>query len=100
MFPARLLAINPDRATQHHRMKRSSKRSQPKRNGAVPASPLKDTGKAPRPISRGRLWLFRLMALSLPFVFLLLLEIILRIAGQGYPTSFFQEIRAADRQEF
>jgi tetratricopeptide (TPR) repeat protein len=41
------------------------------------------------PISKKRLWLFRLLALALPLLFLAGLECVLRVAGYGYPTSFF-----------
>jgi tetratricopeptide (TPR) repeat protein len=46
-----------------------------------------------------RLWLFRLMALVLmPLLFLLLVELALRLAGFGYPTAFFltRQIRGKD----
>lgn len=42
--------------------------------------------------ARGRRkWQFRLLALGLPFVLLLLLEIILRISGYGYSAGFFRK---------
>ena len=37
-----------------------------------------------------RQWLFRIAALLLPLSALLMLELVLRIAGYGYPTSFFK----------
>jgi len=43
---------------------------------------------AAAPISRGRLWLFRIIALTImPALLLFLLEIILRVAGFGFPTT-------------
>ncbi|HMP83011.1 MAG TPA: hypothetical protein PKA41_09960, partial [Verrucomicrobiota bacterium] len=44
-----------------------------------------------RELSRGRLWLFRVMAISLPVLLLVLLEVALRIGGYGYETGFFKE---------
>ena len=40
---------------------------------------------------RRRLWLFRLVALSLPFLLLALLEVVLRLTGYGYSPAFFVE---------
>src|SRR5262245_44970751 len=40
-----------------------------------------------RPRSRRRLWAFRLMAFSLPFLFLLLLDFALRLFGSGHELS-------------
>lgn len=40
-------------------------------------------------LSKSKIWTFRLFAICLVFVFLLLLEIILRLCGYGFPTSFF-----------
>ncbi|MCC5805018.1 MAG: tetratricopeptide repeat protein [Opitutales bacterium] len=48
-----------------------------------------DTVPSAGRISRGRLWVFRVAALALPLLLLLLLEIVLRVAGYGYPTQFF-----------
>jgi tetratricopeptide (TPR) repeat protein len=45
---------------------------------------------SPAKISRGRLWLFRVVAvIIIPVVALCFLELALRLAGYGYPTSFF-----------
>ena len=52
-----------------------------------------------KPLSRGRLWLFRITALLLPLALFGSLEIGLRLAGYGYSTSFFRKIRM-DGQEF
>ena len=43
-------------------------------------------------LSRGRLWLFRFLALLLPVIALAALELTLRLAGYGYSTSFFKEV--------
>ena len=43
---------------------------------------------APQPAARRKLW-FRAIAISVPLLNLVLFEIILRVAGYGYPTSFF-----------
>jgi tetratricopeptide (TPR) repeat protein len=48
-------------------------------------------GPAPRPLNRSRLWLFRLLAVTLaPLLVLGAAELVLRLAGYGYPTSFFK----------
>ncbi len=53
--------------------------------------------QAPAPVSRGRKWLFRLMALVvLPMLALGGTEVVLRLAGYGHPTGFFQKIRVAN----
>jgi len=44
-------------------------------------------------------WLFRIIALALPLLLLGAVECALRIAGYGYPTSFFRKTRV-DGQEF
>ena len=40
-----------------------------------------------------RLWLFRITALLLPVLALVLLELVLRLAGYGYDPAFFKEVR-------
>lgn len=52
--------------------------------------PKRQSGKNPAPAIRGRtLWVFRLVALtSVPLLCLGMLELGLRVAGFGYPTSF------------
>jgi hypothetical protein len=50
-------------------------------------------------LSKRRLWLFRSFALSLPFLLLLVLELALRLADYGYPTTFFIRQRIGE-QEF
>jgi tetratricopeptide (TPR) repeat protein len=60
-----------------------------------------ETATAARPpLSRRRLWLFRLGALALPVVFLGAVELILRLAGAGYDPHFFTDARSADGQVF
>lgn len=51
-------------------------------------------------ISRRRRWIFRLVALWLPLVFLGLLELGLRLVGFGYPTSYFLKEKAAGRMVY
>ncbi len=49
-------------------------------------------------VSRGRLWLMRLCAVVLiPTLLLGALELVLRVAGYGYPTSFFVHSRIEGR---
>ena len=61
--------------------------------------PGKPPGRNPRvepqvPLSPGRKWLFRFVALiALPLLLLVGLEIILRLAGYGYSTGFFEKVR-------
>lgn len=51
--------------------------------------------------SRARLWLFRFIAIAIPFVFLVLLEGVLRLGHYGYNTSLFIEVPGnADYLEF
>jgi tetratricopeptide (TPR) repeat protein len=83
--------------TRNDLMKRSNKKAQAKT--AAPVSQKPDE-PARKPLSRGRLWLFRLTALTLPFVFLIILEILLRIAGVGYPTNFFRTERGSDGKDY
>lgn len=51
-------------------------------------------------ISRRRLWLFRLLALTLvPTLILVMIELILGVAGVGFPTSYFLPI-TIDEQSY
>ena len=78
-------------------MKRPSNKIQAK----SPAPNLQKSDEpARKPLSRGRLWLFRLTALALPFALLLVLELGLRITSQGYPTSFFKSERGDDGKDY
>ena len=52
-------------------------------------------------LSRTKLWLFRLIALvGAPLVFVGLLELILRLSGYGYPTSFLLPAKQNGRDVF
>ncbi len=78
-------------------MKRSNKHLSQKANASVP----KNQPEQPRkPLSRGRLWLFRFAAVALPLVMVLILELILRVSGVGYPTSFFQAEQSPDGKNY
>jgi tetratricopeptide (TPR) repeat protein len=44
------------------------------------------------PLSRGKLWLFRLTALLLPLAFLGIVELALRLGGFGYAPHFFKRL--------
>jgi tetratricopeptide (TPR) repeat protein len=67
-------------------MKRANRVTKPTK--AQPAKPI------PRPLSRRRLWLFRFTAaILLPLLLFGALELMLRVAGYGYPTSFFVRTR-------
>lgn len=44
------------------------------------------------PLSRRRLWLFRVVALLLPVLLLGLVEVALRLGGYGYATGFFRKL--------
>jgi tetratricopeptide (TPR) repeat protein len=53
--------------------------------------------EAPMPLSPRRNWIFRLIALAvLPLLLLGGLEFVLRLSGCGYPTGFFEKIRAGE----
>src|ERR1700729_3310924 len=55
----------------------------------VPAA-APQSAKAVAKLSRRRLWLFRLLSLTVvPALTLTLLELGLRLCGYGFPTSFF-----------
>jgi tetratricopeptide (TPR) repeat protein len=54
--------------------------------------------KNPLPVSRRRLWCFRLIALvGMPFLFFGVIELGLRLGGFGYPTSFL--LKSSNHQE-
>jgi tetratricopeptide (TPR) repeat protein len=61
------------------------------RKSRAPKTERRDTPE-PVPISRGRRWCFRMVALLLPLLGLGLLELGLRVGGYGHPTSFFLKI--------
>jgi tetratricopeptide (TPR) repeat protein len=62
--------------------------------------PRKKTLAAPGrpPLSTGRKWLFRLVALALPLLALALVELGLRLADFGYDPAFFRTERAAGQK--
>ncbi len=66
--------------------------------------PVKPAGKNSRieqaqPLSPRRKWFFRIVALVvLPLLLLGGLEIILRLAGYGYSTGFFEKIRVGEKE--
>ncbi len=61
----------------------------------------KAQGKPAAPLSARRKWLFRIIAMVvLPVVLLGGLEVILRLAGYGYSTGFFEKIRVGNREFF
>jgi len=61
----------------------------------------KPAGSPAKPkITGGRLWLFRFVALLLPFAAVGLLEIFLRITGYGYDTGFLQKARVNGKEYF
>lgn len=64
----------------------------PKKSKPAPA--------APPPLTRGKLWAFRLTALLLPVLFLCLLEVGLRLGGYGYDPHFFRKIEKGGREFF
>ena len=52
----------------------------------------------PKPLKKGRLWLFRLLSLFLvPACILGALELALSVSGYGYPTSYFLKSRVNDQ---
>lgn len=53
-----------------------------------------------RSLSPGRKWLFRLIALSLPFLALALVELGLRLADYGYDPAFFKIAHTATGEKF
>ena len=46
------------------------------------------------------MWLFRALLLGLPFLLLGTIELGLRIAGSGYDTAFFREIKGGDGKRY
>ncbi len=67
-------------------------KTQRKAGKAEADSPREDSGgrrNGPEPGAGNRRRWFRLVALALPVLFLLLLEVALRLVGYGYPTGFF-----------
>jgi len=56
-------------------------------------APRKKSRALPPPPSAGHLWLFRLVALILPILLLVGLEVSLRLAGYGFDPHFFKKIK-------
>jgi tetratricopeptide (TPR) repeat protein len=67
-------------------------------NKPNPSGP--NRGSPPRSISKGRLWVFRWIALLLPFLLLAVLEISLRLFGYGYDPHFFKRIDIGGEEFF
>ena len=69
--------------------------------------PMKEAGKtladatdSRKPLSRPRRWVFRLIAFSLPLIFLAAIEGVLRLFGCGVPTAFAFKREVAGRTMF
>jgi tetratricopeptide (TPR) repeat protein len=54
-----------------------------------PKTQPKQPISARAPVSKKRVWIFRVVALASPFLLLAALEGVLRVKGYGYPTTFF-----------
>ncbi|HUD83800.1 MAG TPA: tetratricopeptide repeat protein, partial [Candidatus Saccharimonadales bacterium] len=63
-------------------------------------SPGKKKRAAPRPPPKERLWLFRVVALALPFLLLAGLEAGLRLGGYGFDPHFFKLIKIGDENYY
>jgi tetratricopeptide (TPR) repeat protein len=80
-----------------HRPNKSKAVRKAERRNDPPGKP--DRSEPTAPLSAGRKWLFRLIALVvLPLLLLGALEIILRLAGYGYSTGFFEKIRVGEKE--
>jgi len=71
-----------------------------KRNHQKNKAQSVDESPATRPIPRGRLWAFRVVAMLLPVLLLGLLEIVLRLAGCGYDPGFLLQTRINGKEYF
>ena len=75
-------------------MKPKSQKQKTTASPTVKTSRAASTSAADKPqLTPGRKWLFRFVALLLPFLALALLELGLRVAGYGYDTAFFKTER-------
>lgn len=74
------------------------KQSKPTSRTADQPAQVKATAAKASPSARR--WGFRLAALTIPLVLLLALEILLRVFGFGYPTSFFLKERVGGQPVF
>jgi len=75
----------------------------PKKSGALSSVPAAGKGESvsQRPVRRGQLWCFRVLAaVGLPLVLLVVLEGVLRVCGVGYPTSFLLRTSEAGQEAF
>ncbi len=75
-------------------MKRNKKRRERSPSGGQrrAAGPVSQAAEAP--LSTGKKWLFSIVGfVVLPLLFLMGVEIVLRVAGYGYSTSFFKPMR-------
>ena len=72
-----------------------SRTAKPQSTTAAPSSPAGRTALSPR-----QKWLFRLTALLLPALLLVLLEAGLRLGGFGYDPSFFKSEADASGKKF
>jgi tetratricopeptide (TPR) repeat protein len=68
--------------------------------GVPDTLPLLKPKQPSTPSPRRRKWWFRVIAIAVPLVNLVLLELILRAFGCGYPTSFFLKSRVNGRDVF
>lgn len=50
--------------------------------------------------AKRKLWLFRIVAASLPVLLFVMIELILRLVGYGYTTAFFSELSASDGKKY
>ena len=78
-------------------MKSKKPRASP--SSEPPARSSSAPGFAARATRRRRVW-FRLIAIAVPLANLVLLEIILRLSGYGYSSSFFLNTSANGRPSF
>ncbi len=75
-----------------------SDKAQPEQPSSALKKRLRARRADARPLSPGKLWAFRLVALvGFPLVTLLLVEALLRLAGTGYPTSFLLPLKEGER---
>jgi tetratricopeptide (TPR) repeat protein len=73
----------------------SSRHKKRRDNSQNPSSPA-----TVAPMSRRKVWVFRGLIVALPLIFLLLLELALRIAGFGFNPDFFSELTESDGQTY
>ncbi len=82
-------------------MKSKAQKQKTVSSQAVKSSRTTAASEADKPaLTPGRKWLFRFVALLLPFLVLAILELGLRVAGYGYDTAFFKTERDAAGKKF